>query len=164
MGRIRPDESGMKIEHWRCQDRYPTQQLDYDNLLGVCPGTKGPRQSDRHCDTQKANLDLCINPAAYDVERIIHYIGDGTIRSDDLDLDRDIDQVLNLNQARLVENRKAVLDSFKDKLARIGDLREHAILRMIDQWSQPAPHLEPYCMVVVYWLRKRLRRTRHGTN
>jgi uncharacterized protein (TIGR02646 family) len=32
--RIRPSNSGMKIEHWHCRDNYSGEQLDYKNLIG----------------------------------------------------------------------------------------------------------------------------------
>ena len=35
---ISSDRGKMKIEHWQCQKRYPTKQLNYRNLLAACWG------------------------------------------------------------------------------------------------------------------------------
>jgi len=32
----RISSESMRMEHFRCQARYPEQQLDYENLLAVC--------------------------------------------------------------------------------------------------------------------------------
>jgi hypothetical protein len=151
----------MKIEHWRCQDRYPSEQLVYGNLLGVCLGGEDRPRTDQHCDTYKGNVDFCKNPAnpTHDVEAVIRYLGDGRIKADDEIFDREINEVLNLNHPLLVNNRKAVLKGFQESLARMGNLGAASIQRKIDQWSQPAGgNLEPFCMVVVYWLRKKMAR------
>jgi len=163
MQRIRSTVGGMKIEHWRCQDCYSSEQLVYGNLLGVCLGGEGRPKKDQHCDTYKGNIDLCRNPANPDhnVEAVIRYLGDGRIKADDEIFDREINEVLNLNHPLLVNNRKAVLKSFQESLARAKTFGIASIRRKIDQWSQPeGGNLEPFCMVVVYWLRKKLAKAR----
>ena len=152
---------GMKIEHWHCKDRYPSEQLVYANLLGVCLGGEGRPKIGQHCDTYKRNDDFCRNPAhpAHDVEGVIRYLGDGRIKANDKIFDHEINEVLNLNHPLLVNNRKAVLKGFQESLARMGNLGATSIQRKISEWSQPAGgNLEPFCMVVVYWLRKKLAR------
>ena len=68
--------------------------------------------------------------------------------------------MLNLNVAFLKSNRKAVLDAFKDTLAKRGMLPRLTLQRWLADWSgqSHANNLEPFCQVVVYWLRKRLAR------
>jgi len=159
MQRIKSEIGGMKIEHWRCQDRYSDDQLVYGNMLGVCMGGEGHPRRDQHCDTYKGNADFCSNPAnpAHNVEAVIRYLGDGRIKANDAQLDRELNEVLNLNHPMLVNNRKAILISFQESLARVGHLKAAAIRRHIDQWSQPFQgNLQPFCMVVIYWLRKKL--------
>ena len=163
MQRIRPTVEDMKIEHWRCQDRYPRKQLAYGNLLGVCLGGEGRPEKDQHCDTYKGNKDLCRNPANpdHDVEAVIRYLGDGRIKADDEIFDSELNEVLNLNHPLLINNRKAVLKSFQESLARMENLGAASIQRKIAEWSQPAGgNLEPFCMVVVYWMQKRMARVR----
>ena len=79
MGRVRPTIGSMKIEHWQSQENYQDQRLVYSNLLGACMGGEGYRPKDQHCDTYKADRDLCKNPANpnHNVEAFIQYGSDG---------------------------------------------------------------------------------------
>jgi hypothetical protein len=153
----------MKIEHWHCQSNYPNERLLYSNLLGACLGNEGKRRSDQHCDTFKGDIDLSRNPATigYRIEDSIHYHGDGTIRSDDAVLNGELDRVLNLNCALLKSNRKAVLDGLIDALPKRGELPIATWERLLRDWNGDSTigNLREFCQVVVYWLRKRLRRT-----
>lgn len=69
-------------------------------------------------------------------------------------------EVLNLNQPFLKSNRKAVIDGFQAMLRRRGELREPTLRRMLRKWNgDDGPgFLQPFCQVVVYWLRKRVKR------
>lgn len=114
MSRIRPNPDGTKIEHWRPQSRYPTEQLEYRNLLAACMGNEGAPKKMQHCDTFKSDMDLSKNPAepSHHVEDGIGYKADGSVYSSDPDFDDELNHVLNLNIHFLKTNRKAVLDSF----------------------------------------------------
>jgi uncharacterized protein (TIGR02646 family) len=164
MRRIRPDERRMKIEHWRCQHLFPGNQLDYDNLLGACLGGMDRPPKLQHCDTRKGDLPLSRNPAnpAHRIEDLVHFLGDGRLESPDGQLNRDIENVLNLNNLQLKSNRKAVLDGFLESLPKQGELGSERLRRWIGEWSgQGGPgELREYCQVVVYWLQKRLARAR----
>lgn len=168
MRRIRPDrnlpeQDLMKIEHWRSQSHYPSEQLDYQNLLGACPG--GHRKTPRlqHCDTRKGDSGLKWNPAnpTHHVETRIRYDPDGAIRSDETDFDNQIDDVLNLNLPLIKNNRKGVLDALdqwwrhEKAQGRGSALREKLVLKR-DQYVGGDGELPPYCQVAVWWLDKRL--------
>lgn len=160
MSRIRPTVESMKIEHWQCQEDYPNRQLDYRNLLGACRGGEGKPGRDQHCDTFKGDLDLSINPAdaACNVEQLIKFPGSGKIKSDDPDIDRELNEVLNLNHPLLVKNRKSVLDSFFQFLgkARVND---GLLQRELRKWrgDDGGGELHPFSQVVVYYLCRRLK-------
>ena len=114
MQRIEADSTGMKIEHWACQERHADRCLDYGNLLGACRGGHGNPRRLQHCDTRKANDPLSRNPAvAPPVDRDVRYLADGSIGSDEAAFDEELNEVLNLNLVRLKNNRKAVLDGLK---------------------------------------------------
>lgn len=161
--RIRPQGDAMKIEHWQCQDQFPTEQLNYSNLLGACLGNAGQRPNQQHCDTRKANDSLSKNPAnpAHQVENLIRFNGDGSIESDDPVFDREINDVLNLNLQFLKNNRKATLDGFQATLKKRGQLQKPALERLLREWNGEShtSALQPFCQVVIYWLRKRLARS-----
>jgi uncharacterized protein (TIGR02646 family) len=158
LSRIRPHGASMKIEHWRCQARYPEEQLTYSNLLAACTGIEG------HCDTRKGDRDLSRNPAnpAHAIEEFIHFKGDGRISSDDPGFNEELDEVLNLNVAFLVNNRRETLRAFTAAFQTPGELSRPSLESLLDKWSGESHtnELEPYCQIVVYWLRKRLRRAR----
>ena len=163
MGRIRP--STMKVEHWRCQSRYPNEQLSYSNLLASCPGGEGKPQYLQHCDTRKGNCDLKWNPAdpAHHIEARIRYEPGGSILSDDAEFDTQLTEVLNLNLPLLKNNRKAFLDGFLEWWKKKGNKLQGSALRARieqerDRRTGGTGVLEPYCQVVVWWLERRLER------
>ncbi|WP_321918432.1 retron system putative HNH endonuclease [Burkholderia cepacia] len=155
--RIRATPEGMKIEHWQCQAKHPGRQLDFSNLLGACLGGHGRPERDQHCDTRKGNDVLCFSvcDAAHPIERQIRFLGDGRIESDDAAINAALNDVLNLNWSRLVNNRKAVLDAFKQRLGR-GSLNAAQELQKWD--GSEAGNLREFAQVMVFWLGKRIAR------
>jgi uncharacterized protein (TIGR02646 family) len=151
----------MKIAHWHSQELHAVEQLDYSNLLGACMGNEGSPPSDQHCDTRQGKRDIKWNPANPDhqIESRIIYFADGRIGSSDTEFNQQIDEVLNLNKGFPKTNRKFVLDSFKQALERKEPSRAELERWLLD-WNGESHtgELKPYCQVVVYWLRKRLRR------
>ena len=159
MGRIYSDRIQMKIEHWQCKKRYPTQQLIYRNLLAACLGGEGKPPRHQHCDTRKGNDDLKWNPAdpARKIESRIRYQADGKIRSDDSGFDAELNQVLNLNHPMLMNIRKNVLDAVlewwrREKEKVRGPVPNPRLVRKRNQWTSQTGELKPYCQVVVWWL------------
>ncbi|MXY39275.1 MAG: TIGR02646 family protein [Rhodospirillaceae bacterium] len=160
MGPIRPEASAMKIEHWRCQSRYPDEQLDYNNLLGACMGGEGRSQRRQHCDTRKGDRDLLWNPAepVHAIESRVQYGADGTIESDNETLDSQLNEILNLNLALLKQNRKSVLDAVLQWWKRRKPVPRHRIERQIRRLAPADGSLDPYCQVAVWWLNRKLSR------
>jgi hypothetical protein len=152
----------MKIEHWRSQDGYPVEQLIYSNLLGSCMGGDGQRDSVRHCDTAKGNKDLSRNPANRDhpVEEVIRYLSDGTIASSDAAFDDELSDVLNLNAAHLKNGRAAALHALQEMMKKRGMLNKQRWEKLLGEWSGTSHmnDLQPFCGVIVYWVRKKLAR------
>jgi uncharacterized protein (TIGR02646 family) len=162
MQRIYPNLESMKIEHNQSQspNKFPQKQLDYGNLLGACLGGTGKPKRDQHCDTRKGDDDISFNPADpdRDVERIFKFPGSGRIEANDPQLQSEIDDVLNLNHSRLVNNRKAVIDSFTQVLRR-ENARDVDFPKYLADWEgKDGGQLEPFCQVVVYYLRKKIAR------
>ena len=162
MGRIRPTDQDMKVEHWHSRKLHPKEQLDYSNLLGACKGNEGNPATRQHCDTSKGKEDLSRNPAnpQHRIESFIQFGTDGTIRSQDPEFDRELNEVLRLNLEFLKNRRKARLDNFRDALPRLGKWRESFIRKELAYWNGESHNggLEPYCQVVVDWLNRWLRK------
>jgi uncharacterized protein (TIGR02646 family) len=168
MRRIENDPEEMKIEHWRCQSnpQYSHLVLSYGNLLGACLGGQGKPWERQHCDTRKGDLDLRWNPANPDhqIERRLRYEPNGSIRSDDPEFDRQLDEVLNLNLTEHCNSRRAIfeaiLDWWKRERNRLrGPVAPERIQRKRDEYAAAAGELRPYCQVAVWLLDQRLLRT-----
>jgi uncharacterized protein (TIGR02646 family) len=163
MGRIRADGGFMKIEHWRSRANHSDDQLRYQNLLGGCKGGEGQPLDLQHCDTRKGNADLQWNPAdpTHQIETRITYALDGTIRAVDPMFNSQLNCVLNLNLPQIRNNRKgvltALLDWWKGEKNRLkGPVPKARIAREIQQRTNAADNLSPYCQVAVWWLRQKL--------
>lgn len=159
---IRPEIGAMRIEHWHCQDNYQDEQLVYANLLGACMGNEGRPRKQEHCDKRKGKDDLSRNPANPDhhIEAFVRFEGDGRVTSQDQAFDQELNEILNLNLEFLKNNRKARLDGFKMAVKKRGPLRRSTLEKWLRDWNGESHNgeLQPYCQVIVYWLRKRLAR------
>lgn len=155
--RIRATPECMKIEHWQCQADHPARQLDFGNLHGACLGGHGRPEREQYCDTRKGNNGLCFSVCdqAHPIERQIKFLGNGRIESDDEAINGALNDVLNLNCSRLVNNRRAVLDAFKQRLGK-GALNAEQELRNWD--GTQAGDLPEFAQVMVFWLQKRISR------
>lgn len=163
MNRIHSGHDTMKIEHWRCQNGHPAEQLSYRNLLGAGLGGQSQPATLQHCDTRKGEFRLQWNPAepTHHVETRVRYEADGSIRSDDAAFNAEIEAVLNLNLPILRNNRKSVLDAvlswWRHEKARIGGGVPRATFeRERARRTDGAADLEPFCQVAVWWLEQRL--------
>ncbi len=161
MSRIRPDEKSMKVEHWQCRTRYEDKQLDYANLLGCCCGNEGQAPKQQHCDTRKGERDLVFNPSepAHHARLQIRFTLRGTITSDDAAFNDQLNNVLNLNYSRLVENREAVWNAVTRRLSAIkGKASNTQIEALIAEWEKKDQDgcLKEYCGVALYYLNKKM--------
>jgi len=164
MGRIRPDDAHMKIEHWAPQEKRPDLQLDYRNMLGACRGGMGAPQDQQHCDAYKGSTEIKLDPTdtASGWEQSIQYSrADGKISSTNPDRDRELgDGALNLNLQLLKDARLAKWQGVKEAISRKhpGAWPDSVIQRYIDLYEgrDESGRYRDYCAVVVYFLRKRL--------
>ena len=167
MRRIHSEQ--MKIEHFKCQNYNEELQLEYSNLLGVCLGGEGSPMQLQTCDTRKRNLGLSINPSAKEpnCESFFKYNANGEISSNnnDEEVNRQIEDVLNLNmqtlkdyrrEVYLVVQRKIETESKKqpDKHLKIGYLTKER-----DRWLSKCKEgkFKEFCMVAVYYLNKKIK-------
>lgn len=162
MQSLEDDPLKTKIEHWHSQKKYPKETLEYKNLLVVCMG-KGSN-GETHCDTAKSSFDgmggrdLNYNPSKpeHDVERKYRYLRDGEITGD-VPVLQDI-EILNLNQKRLVNDRKAIWAAVQKVLDKMpGQRNRKEIEHILNTWLIPTNgRKKPYCGVAIYYLRKKL--------
>jgi len=161
MSRIEED---VRIEHWHCRSRYDAEQLDYKNLLCCCKGNEGAGSArDYHCDKRKGDSDIAYNPAnpAHHKRLAISYLRDGEILSRDAKFNQDLNERLNLNIAKLKNNRRAVSDGVFDALGKTeGTCGIAEIDKFLQRWqtADGDGKLKEYCDVAVFFLEKRMKR------
>jgi len=155
----------MKIAHWDPQSKNDTRSMDWQNVMGACLGGDRDRHVVKHCDTAQGNTPIVVNPGdrEQDCERLIHYLADGRVQSENPDINRDLDQTLNLNHEALKNRRLAIVDALRDRLKKLhgdGFWRESVLKDELNAWGRPNKkgQLKEYCQVGIYWLEKKLKR------
>lgn len=105
----------MKVEHWKPQ-KYVELSLRYTNMMGACDGNEGNPKQLQCCDTRKGEDEISINPLDPISEVRIKYKDDGRIYSDNETVNKDLNEILNLNHQTIKDNRKGVIDSIVKNL------------------------------------------------
>lgn len=108
--RIRKENS--ILEHIEPRSEFKRLQFDYYNLVLSCDGNKNESSRLNHCDKNKGNNEIEVNPVHnyYEWEENFCYHIDGSIttKTDKSDY-KDALAVLNLNNQTLSRRRKAAL-------------------------------------------------------
>ncbi|MBC8066862.1 MAG: TIGR02646 family protein [Deltaproteobacteria bacterium] len=161
MTRIRPDEEGMKVEHFRSQHRHPTLQLLWTNLLGACRDLPGARRSDQTCDSRKGDAELSIDPLTLRSDQFV-YEEDGRVLAVDTSLQAELDAVLGLNVTALMRARREAWFALRTVVARKLGARSTwsgaALQREVDALRASRP-LPEFLGLFEFWL-ERLQRKR----
>ena len=165
--------SVVRIEH--CRPRHPKDEvvhdkkatLDFKWMLGVCYGNslvKGVKHEDTTCDAHRKNAGLTINPFDEVSVRKIKYKADGSIYSEDAEINKDVTDTLNLNcQAlSLPQTRKKVLLEAQKRImqkceGKSQDAYVHELERTYTSLVQER-NLTPYCGIVISWLEGKLKK------
>jgi len=162
MQRIKPHREKMRIEHWHPQSKPPDKQLDYRNMLGACTGNEGKPKVLHHCDKSRGEKTLTINPTNESCETLIKFSVSGKISSDNEQVNKDLNETLNLNMESLIKIRKLVLDeaikNFQKKHP-VSQWTKEILEREISRWSSSSHGAyKPYCQIVIYYFQKKLSR------
>ncbi len=156
---------GCKIEHFLCQSKHREEELNYKNMLVSCTGKEGYPKHLQTCDTKKGSQDLSYSPCdqSKNIEDLIKYTSDGDIYSDDTQLNKDLDKVLNLNVNELKENRREIYKAVQDRIIKEGKNvgNKRISKRFLEKEKQfllnkKDGKLKEYCMVGVYVINKKL--------
>ena len=108
----------IEVEHIASQKNYPYKALAFTNMAGVCNGNIGGME---HCDKSKKDKELHILfPHNETCEQYITYSTSGKIlsRLSDGTVEIDLNEILNLNNQFLVENRRTAADLAIENLDR----------------------------------------------
>ena len=155
------------IEHWLPRSTSPEKErgqgLDYNNMLAVCSGNRGCRGTrrtrDLTCDAKRAknHPQLTLNPVDFDTLKYIQYKEDGTMYSENPDVDDDITVKLNLNcisgTVQLPTSRKKVLEALQEDVYSYPEEERaafcEAVLRMYEDQTDPKSE---YSGILIWWL------------
>ena len=160
------------IEH--CGPRHPQDEeehdkkatLDFKWMLGVCYGNslaRGVKQEEKTCDAHRGNTELTVNPFDELSVRKIKYKTDGSIYSDDVEINKDVAETLNLNcQAlSLPQTRRNVLMAEKNRIMRkCKGKSQDAFIRELERTYESLVqerNLTPYCGIIISWLESKLK-------
>ncbi len=164
MRRIENDRETMKIEHWRAQRELKSEaeKLDFKIMLAVCDGCRGSRDRYTTCDEHRHGDKLFVNPLDKDMMKTISYDRNGKIKSGDARIDRDLNQVLNLNcvqaTSRIVQNREAIYKECKRQLKKIqqtGKWTRSTLKQVLQKYEQTENgYKKEYLGVPVYLLNR----------
>ena len=149
----------------KCEDAEKDEKidLDYRNMLAVCSGNRGcGNEKSLTCDSRKGNQIIHVNPCDANTLQGIEYSSDGRIKSANQDIDRELNEVLNLNceGVSLPQNRKSELDELLNKIKREcsgGDFKAYCKKKLSQIQEKPDPKI-PYVGILIWWLEKHVRR------
>ena len=171
MKRIRLDlnehfKPKIEVEHYKSQENFPDKDLNYKNMLGVCNGNFG---GIKHCDKSRDyikngethSLELKrVNPLQKkNSENLITYTLKGKIKSksNNIDVEHDINEILNLNNKKLIKNRKQVLQTAKDVFEKNNPQKKDKqwTIRMfnkeIDKYkTMQDGKYQPFCQFIIW--------------
>jgi uncharacterized protein (TIGR02646 family) len=150
-----------RIEHILCQDLHPDEQLNYKNLVICCPGHINGQD---HCDRAKGNRDLSFSPMDKNFINTISYKTDGTIVSSDSDCNREMNEILNLNDEMLKSNRVSTWSGVLKQIQH-SEFSKRLVRKMLNYYQDMHNNrigdsevmtYEPYCGIILYHLQKML--------
>lgn len=158
---------GTKIEHFLCQEKYPQEELSYENMLLACLGNEGLPKHLQTCDTRKGSSAFMCSPCnlARNIEDLIKYKANGEIYSDDDTLNTELETVLNLNVKQLKENRRVVYETVQTRIR--NKVRQHRTKQLQKGFLEAEKRkwlnldngkYKEFCMVGVYVIYKKLKR------
>lgn len=140
------------------------ESIDYANLLGVCMGGSDGKNTELTCDSNKGDKRITINPTDKAIINKIRYDRDGTIHSDDQNIDHDLQETLNLNSKThfLPQNRYTALKKVYENMRK--DFKDAPftytqVKKTIKKFESTDKHgkKEEYSGFVLYFLKKRLK-------
>ena len=151
----------ISIEHYIAQNperENNSSDLDYQNMLGVCPGNEGNPYKKQTCDRHKRNIPLTVNPSVKSTISTILYTSDGFITSTNSEINKDLNDTLNLNFNILVGNRKSALDTLKRELIKRKQANTwKTMARQYISILDEAEEKVPYCGILLWYLRLKVK-------
>ena len=165
------------IEHYLSRKQRPDLDLDWNNMLGVCNGSFG---IDSHCDKAQGRKNdqgefikgkqdgdaklKVLNPRFKKLsEKVLKYSLSGEILPNTSNqqlkqqIKEDLDCILNLNDSKIRQARKNIIEHAKDRLKKKypkGDWKIQHIDQEIIAWQSKTPDgkYKAYCQAAIWYL------------
>lgn len=147
------------IEHCQPQHQYPTEELEYGNLLASCQGESDtPPPTAVHCGHKKSewyDANLFVSPLQPDCATYFKFLGSGEIAPTDEPNKRIAAQTtidrLQLNIGKLQAMRRTAIAA---ALQDIEDLTPDELERLTDSYQQRDAdgRFLPFCSAIAYIL------------
>ncbi len=134
------------------------ETLAYSNMVLCCDGDVDG-SGNFHCDRSKGDKSLSFRLFDQNVSDTVSYSSkDGSIKSSNLDYDKELNEILNLNHPRLEKNRLAVIKGLVHEMGRKKWKRKD-ITDKLHYYSNRMPdgNLYAYCGVIIWYLNKKLK-------
>jgi len=150
-----------RVEHVLSRDNHDDLKLTYKNMVICCPGHIG---SEDHCDRLKGERDVTFNLFDQNFIDTLSYKTDGEIVSSNVQYNKEINEVLNLNTPLLKTNRISAWNSVKNLISNQKNKpwTKSELSKYIEKYSSVhnnggKKQYIPYCGVVLYFLYKKMR-------
>ena len=156
MSRI--DCNNSKIEHFKSQTKYRKFQIDYQNLFIACLGGEGKSKREQYCDSFKGEKELIDINLLSNIENFIQYSKQGEILSTNKKIDKELNQILNLNNKILKRNRKETYQRLIQNLNK-KSWTTQTIKQTISKYKNMDLNGKYYefCEMIIYFLTKKLK-------
>ncbi|MBR6244603.1 TIGR02646 family protein [bacterium] len=166
------EENNVTIEHCEPQSVSPKKSLNYNNMVAVCNGNREDHSNEnKTCDARRGCLPIkeqafkFIDVFDEKTLEVIEYKSDGTIFSNNLDANEDLNYRLNLNcEARqLIENRRAALEKVQEDIYKTYTNKTIDEKHLKNRLTEILNNKEkiPFCGILIWWLKKKIRNKKH---
>lgn len=145
------------------------ERLNYRNMLAVCQGNRNARlNADKTCDAKRGSLpkdeqimkkiDIFNGNTLVDIQ----YSADGTIFSENPDMDEDLNKRLNLNceARRLKECRLQALHALHSEINQRYPNKtapKKFLKSLLVHYTEQSENKSPYSGIIIAWLNKRVK-------
>lgn len=170
MSRINNNDGKHKVTIEHCLPQaVSTEQdrLSYKNMLAVCWGNRDAHANDdKSCDAKRGSLpkeqQIMKKINVFDEKTLIdiQYASDGTIFSDNPEVDEDLNKRLNLNcearrlKACRLQALRALHSAINRKYPNKTASKKY-FQKLLEHYMESSENKAPYCGILIAWLRKR---------
>lgn len=158
-----------KVEHWIHQKSKESKEkkldITFTNIFACCMGNEGQKENLQTCDTKKGKKKITISPLSAAHIRTLNYAPDGSIHSTNDIFEKEIVNILNLNEDNLKKQREAIIILMKKKVKEAfrkphitrAEKNKYLIHQIKWWYSEKDGKFSEFCMVAINYLENRKR-------